>query len=230
MKRNTILIIACCAILSGSAIVYTWQKTRHLEPRVPGRTVVLPPLPSPEHMDSLEEGAFHISEPYTYKNLTVYLIRSKEGIPGKRYVSLEHALKNKMVLLKETEDVNELSISNKSDAYVFINSGDIVRGGKQDRTMQYDVIVGPGDRHVKLASFCVESGRWESRGEEDVTHFSTSKNSLASKEQKVAAKMKRDQSAVWAEVGTYQAKATENVNHSYSQSLSASGQQGSISL
>lgn len=157
-----------------------------------------------------------ISESITYRNLQIFFISSRTEISGERYIALDEALNTKKIRVKETEDVNQLKADNLSDKYIYINSGDIVRGGKQDRTIQYDVIIAPRARNIDLASFCVESGRWDSRGDESVETFTSSKNSLSSKELKIAAKVESDQSQVWEKVNEYQVNANANISHSYS--------------
>lgn len=165
----------------------------------------------PNHKDSLI-----LSESITYRNLQIFFISSRTEIGGERYITLDEALNTKKIRVKETEDVNQLKADNLSDKYVYINSGDIVRGGKQDRTIQYDVIIAPRARNIDLASFCVESGRWDNRGDESAETFTSSKNSLSSKDLKIAAKVESDQSQVWARVNEYQANANANISHTYS--------------
>jgi len=69
-----------------------------------------------------------------------------------------------------------------------IQSGDIVKGGRQDRTMQYDLLVPPKSQKMPLSSFCVESGRWgKSEVYEIRCGLSSSTKSLSGKEMKLAA-------------------------------------------
>lgn len=54
---------------------------------------------------------------------------------------------------------NLLTVQNKSQDTVYILSGDVVTGGKQDRVIAQDQIVMPGTvRNMDV--FCVEQGRW----------------------------------------------------------------------
>src|SRR5262249_24114729 len=106
----------------------------------------------------------------------------------------------------ETGNVNQLSIENKSDAIVFMQSGDIVKGGQQDRTMQYDLLVPPKSGLMQLPAFCVEHGRWSQRGGGNAESFNRSSNGVIGKDLKLAAKNGGDQSAVWAQVAAQQGK------------------------
>jgi hypothetical protein len=55
-------------------------------------------------------------------------------------------------------------------------TGDIVKGGKQDRVMGYDLLLSVKSGPMPILSFCVEHGRWQQRGGEDATMFSSSMN------------------------------------------------------
>lgn len=153
-----------------------------------------------------------ISEAAKVGNLQVFMISGADSLNTKHYTTLAVAMEKNMVSVNETGSVNELAIDNTSDQYIFIHSGDIVKGGKQDRTMAYDMIIPPHTKNVALPSFCVESGRWESRQNEDVSQFSTSENMLSSRDLKMAAKYDNDQSKVWQNVSTEQQKLNANVS------------------
>src|SRR5215471_15850240 len=85
---------------------------------------------------------WNLSEPCTYRNLAVFLIRGKDTHPDKKLLTLQEALAEKKIIVHETGRVNELSVQNVSeDAAVFIQAGDIVKGGRQDRVLAYDLIV-----------------------------------------------------------------------------------------
>lgn len=109
-------------------------------------------------------------------------------------------MRRKQVKVKETGSVNELSIDNNSSDYVFIHSGDIVKGGKQDRTISYDIIIPPNTKNIPLESFCVEQGRWEQRADEEVAAFSANTKMLSSRDLKLAAKHENNQGKVWSKV------------------------------
>lgn len=146
---------------------------------------------------------------YTHKNLTVFLIQGNDRVT-RDYIPLEEAMDQKMIVLHETGNVGELSVDNKSDRHVFIMAGDIVKGGRQDRTIGEDIILNPGSKNIPLKSFCVEQSRWQKRGSESSTAFSASKNTLSSRNLKVAARSNKNQQEVWSEVAKYQDKASTN--------------------
>jgi hypothetical protein len=107
--------------------------------------------------------------------------------------------------------VNELAIRNLSNKDIYVQSGDIVRGGDQDRMISVDFIVPPKSGRMPIAAFCVESGRWSKRGSEENASFSSSENSIATKDLKLAAKREQSQEAVWKNVKIAQEKLAVNV-------------------
>lgn len=155
---------------------------------------------------------YRISGPYTHKNLTIFLVHGKELMPGKNFLTLQEALEQKKVIVYETKNVNELAIRNVSNQDVYVQAGDVVRGGDQDRMISVDFIVPPRSRRMPIAAFCVESGRWNKRGNEASASFSSSENSVATKDLKLAAKRAGSQSAVWEKVKVAQDKLSANTS------------------
>lgn len=165
--------------------------------------------------------SYRISGPYSHKNLTVFLVHGKDLLPGKSFLTLQEALAQKKVRIYETKEVNELAIRNLSNEDVYVQAGDIVRGGEQDRMISIDFIVPPRSGRMPIAAFCVESGRWSKRGEEQAAFFSSSENAVAMKDLKLAAKRANSQDAVWENVSVAQKKLSRNVGASVNASISA---------
>ena len=112
----------------------------------------------------------------------------------------------------ETSDVNELAVENISKQFdVFIQSGDIVKGGKQDRVLSVSIIIPAAFGPRLISAFCVESGRWKKRGDEDAGQFSSSNDRLVTKDLKLAANKSSSQEEVWAKVGEAQRRLSQNV-------------------
>lgn len=164
--------------------------------------------------DAIEELAF--SGPFSSSNLSVFLIRGKDSTKGKHFVTLEEALEKKQVVVEETGNVSELRIKNKGKDTVFLQSGDILKGGRQDRTLQFDMILTADSGFVPVKSFCVEHGRWSQRGVEDVTTFTASHDYLSHKSLRMAAKHTNDQNEVWKEVLNMQTRTASNTASSLS--------------
>src|SRR2546421_3523560 len=151
-----------------------------------------------------------LSGPYTHGNLTVFLIHGPDRMKGREFLTLAEAMEKKVVVVHETENVNELAIENRGDTDVYVQSGDIVKGGKQDRTIAMDFIVPAKSGQLPIASFCVEHGRWQQRGAEDAGYFSYGAT-VPSKEVKLAAKRSMNQQEVWNEVAATQQKLSDSV-------------------
>jgi len=156
--------------------------------------------------------AYRISAPYSHKNLTIFLIHGKNETSKTNILTLQEAMQRRILRVYETSDVNELSVENISKQFdVFIQSGDIVKGGKQDRVLAVSIIIRARSGRIKIEAFCVESGRWQKRGNEDSTQFSSSNDRIVSKELKLAANGARSQQEVWAKVSEAQDKLSRNV-------------------
>lgn len=173
------------------------------------------PLPPPAVDPPSAVRSENLSGPYTHKNLTVYLVHGEDLLTRKTPLTLEEAMKRDLVIVHETSDVNELQIENVSASEeVYVQAGDIVKGGKQDRVLTVDLIVPARSGRMPISSFCVEHGRWTARGAERTARFESADNMVASKELKLAAKHSRSQGQVWAEVEQSQNKlsAASNTN------------------
>ncbi|HMG75080.1 MAG TPA: DUF6569 family protein [Pyrinomonadaceae bacterium] len=153
---------------------------------------------------------YRLEGPFTRGNLTVFLIHGKDRIKGQTFITLQEALVQRKVIVRETRSVNELSIENISREEVYVQSGDIVKGGQQDRMMAVDLILPPHSGRIPISAFCVENGRWSKRGSEEVTVFNSSANVIAGRELKLAAKNAESQGEVWRQVAVAQDKLSAN--------------------
>jgi ARG/rhodanese/phosphatase superfamily protein len=192
MKRSFLTVVAMLAlsIVAPLAMVGAWGN--HVGQR-------------PQEKDD-----YRLEGPFTKGNLTVFLIHGKDKIKG-QFLTLEEALIQKKVVVRETREVSRLTIQNISSEEVYVQSGDIVKGGAQDRMLVVDLILPPRSKEIPISAYCVENGRWSQRGNESASVFSSSANSVASREVKLAAKLKSSQSEVWKEVSVAQDKLSANV-------------------
>lgn len=172
-------------------------------------------------------GAPRISGPYEHANLAVFLIHGRDRVAAAEFLTLQEAMERKLVTVHETGNVNELSVENLSpDKAVYLQCGDIVKGGKQDRTLQYDIVLSPRSGKVPLPSFCVEQGRWTARGKESSASFASSNYALNTKDLRMAAGKQGDQSQVWSKVAEAQGKLSANAG----QTVSAPESRSSLQL
>lgn len=97
--------------------------------------------------------------------------------------------------------VNALTVQNKSKDMIYLMSGDVVRGGNQDRVIAQDQIAMPGTVH-NMDVFCVEHGRWQydeagaTDNEKALCAFKSYYN-MASPEVRKAVQRTKNQQEVW---------------------------------
>jgi hypothetical protein len=170
------------------------------------------PTPPGPIQKEFQANGYRLTGPYKHENLTIFLIHGPDLPGAPHFVSLEAALKRKLVIVHETSDVNELAIENVSPVEeVFVQAGDIVKGGQQDRVLAVDLILPAKSGQIPISAFCVEHGRWTQRGTEQVSSFDVSDEMVATKELKMATKHTTSQTQVWDVVGIAQDKLSKSV-------------------
>ncbi len=196
------LIAAVFALLAG------WF------PQLASAALAAPAAPAP----------LRISGPYVYENLDIYLVHGRDQTGGRTLVPLAQALAERKVVVSETGNVGKLAIENLSDQEVYVQAGEIVKGGRQDRVLSSDLVLPPKSGKVDIGSHCVESGRWTNRGAEAADHFASSEAYLAHKELKLA-NNSGDQGRVWQNVERVQEKLAANLKGEVRGAQSASSLQ-----
>jgi len=150
------------------------------------------------------------SGPYTHNNLSIYLVHGPDRIQRK-YLTLAEAMEQHKVVVYETRRVNQLLVENLSGEDVYIQSGEIVKGGMQDRVLKDDIILPSSSGKVSVTAFCVEHGRWTQRGNEPERAFAASPSAIASPQMKRAVMATARQSEVWAEVTAAQDRLAQSL-------------------
>src|SRR5262245_14557614 len=141
-----------------------------------------------------------ISGPFTHENLSIYLLHSLVAKTAPNRLTLHEAMAQKKAAVYETGNVEQLAIENLSNQPVFVQAGDIVKGGQQDRVLTTDLLLPPRSGKVSIAAFCVEQGRWTKRGAEPAQQFSASSKAVPTRALKMAVREPGSQSKVWSEV------------------------------
>ncbi len=176
-----------------------------------------------------QSSRYRVSPPVQHENLSVFLIHGENEAEHENVLTLQEAMDQGLLVVHETSSVNELAVENRSPRYeVFIQSGDIVKGGKQDRVLSVDVIVPANSGKMPIAAFCVEAGRWQPRTGERSDNFASSNERIISKDLKLAANKQRSQSEVWSKVAEVQEKLSSNVGTSVNSAASATSLQLSL--
>jgi hypothetical protein len=167
---------------------------------------------------------YRLSEPVVHENLAIYFIHGQSR-GGPIPLTLQEALAKRVIEVREIGQVNELEVENTGAGEVFIQAGDIVKGGQQDRVLSVSLVLPPHSGATSIPSFCVESGRWSARGSEDVGSFSSANAALPSRVAKIAmaktAPTRRDgtpsddmatrQREIWGSVSQIQGKLSANL-------------------
>src|SRR2546430_7162669 len=96
------------------------------------------------------DSASRITGPVVHGNLAVYFVHGASSA-GAVPLTLAEALDAKKVRVSETGSVNELAIANLGDREIFVQSGDIVKGGQQDRVLSVSLVLPPRSGSIPIA-------------------------------------------------------------------------------
>ncbi|MHC4591475.1 MAG: ARPP-1 family domain-containing protein [Planctomycetota bacterium] len=209
MKR---LLLIAASVMCGLGLCLTAQAS-YLEEeeaaqaaeRQPTRQVPRPaprPVPPrPENPVTQAVRRISVRPGHTHKGLTVFALEASRVVDRANYLSVEEALAKRVLHIKEKEggSVPTLLGRNTGDWPILLLAGEILTGGKQNRTLQDDVLLLPGSGQVALPVFCVERGRWSGR---DATFKSSA--SLSALNVRAAVNAGAGQGVVWENVAGYQ--------------------------
>lgn len=125
------------------------------------------------------------ADPVIHDNLAIYFLRGTSA-EGPVPLTLAEALAKGSVAVHETKKVNELEVENIGSEPVFVQAGDIVKGGAQDRVLTVSLLLPARSGRMPIGAFCVEQGRWAARGAEQVSRFASADKAVPSREAKMA--------------------------------------------
>jgi len=123
------------------------------------------PPPPPPAVDPRDLGdGTRVGTAVRYQHLTLLPIVATGAVDTTDYLVLDEGMKHHQVRIKERPDaeVNELTISNRSEKPLFLMAGEVVIGGQQDRIIGKNTIIA-GKTTQAVPVFCVEHGRWDGR-------------------------------------------------------------------
>jgi len=158
-----------------------------------------------------------LSGPYAHDNLTIFLVHGEDHLKGRTFLTLPEALQQKKFVIHETQSVNQLTMENLSPTEeVLILSGDILKGGQQDRIAQFDILVPPKSGKLPLQAFCVEltAARWMRKLEGKDKTFEGSPFNSVSNSVRLATRYQMNQSEVWKQVAEIQKQLSEKAGKS----------------
>src|SRR5262245_16449469 len=95
-----------------------------------------------------------LSAPFVHEHLTVLLILARDH-DKREFLTLDRGLDQKLVAVTEMEreQVSALLIENKSDQPLFLQEGDRIQGGKQDRIIVTSLVIPPKSGKMPLPTF-----------------------------------------------------------------------------
>jgi hypothetical protein len=162
---------------------------------------------------------YTVGEPGIFDNLAVFPIFASVQEDLGEFTTLEAALENGTAEVRELDAapsapgepvqqraggdgarVNSLLIENRGKLPLLVLAGTVVKGGKQDRQIGGDFVIGAG-KTVPVDAFCVEHGRWNGHRDGVATGGKfTSSKVLAQGDVRGAGQYKKDQQEVWDSV------------------------------
>ena len=159
--------------------------------------------------------ALKVGDARRHRNLSLFPLFLNGGRSARqsgsrsRFDLLEQAIAAGTAAVKEVSasgSVPELKVVNSGKRPVLIPEGEIVVGGKQNRTVNVTVIVAPESDYV-LPVTCVEAGRWGEEAEFTTQHYAppqlrSKKVRSMQSSMRESGQAKADQSEVWEEVSS----------------------------
>lgn len=170
--------------------------------------------------------AYRIRGPVTYQDLTVFFLCSDRQDQSD-FLTLDEGLKEGLVTITEQEQerVGALWLDNQSDRPLYLQEGERLVGGKQDRTIKSSLVISPKSGKTAVPTFCVEHNRWVEGKKGKEFGFSVNP-ALAPKGVRGAAKVEGSQERVWGCVAAQKVSAHNtlkcpNTNSSVNEMLDA---------
>lgn len=161
-------------------------------------------------------GKLTLHGPFIHEHLALFIVEDPAAKSVGEFITLEEGMKSGAVKVteKKTAEVSELLVENASDTPCFVQAGDVVKGGQQDRAIASDFVIPAKSGAKPLASFCVEQGRWS--GSSAFTGITLN----ATNSVKRAVQSDKSQGKVWEEVRKYKSENSMNNNLGPSSSTS----------
>jgi len=142
-----------------------------------------------------------VGNPIEYKNLKIFPITISTALSFDDIVTLDEASDKGWIKIKESGEgeVNSVMVKNNGSEPVFMLTGEMITGAKQDRMLERDVLIPAHSGWIKLPVYCVEHGRWVSVSPEFKSGGLVVPNAV-----RQAAKITESQSEVWDKVAENQ--------------------------
>jgi hypothetical protein len=156
------------------------------------------------------ETVYGIGVPVRHANLSVLVIHSTARDESD-FLTLDEGLTAGSVAVTEeaSAQVNQLCIENRSERPLYVQVGDRLKGGQQDRIVGQSFVVPAKSGRQPIRSFCVEPHRWHAQGGDMA--FAAAITSAAAPENVRAAALQVNQGAVWEHVAEEKKRACDTL-------------------
>ena len=162
------------------------------QPPRPPRPIPIPRPPENEVSTLIR--SVSVGTSYHHRGLTVFPLTLRQDLDWRNYLTLDEGIRSGQVDIIETGVVAQVRIQNRSRSPLFIMSGEVLVGGKQNRMIREDVVV-PSRGTVTIGSYCIEKGRWEGEAKQF-----RSGSTLTLPGLRMKAARKANQDAVWKDI------------------------------
>jgi hypothetical protein len=144
--------------------------------------------------------ALELGQAIEYQHLKIFSLVTKK-MPQQSYMTLDQAMKMGWLNIREigSGEVNAVEVRNTGAHMVFILTGEIISGAKQDRMLSEDLLLPPHSGWIRAPVYCVEHGRWTRAPAEFTSDALLVPNALRKR-----ASITESQSAVWDEIASCQ--------------------------
>ncbi len=143
-------------------------------------------------------GQLAVVPPFSHGGLCLYPLVAATTADPAPILTLDEAIDSGQFAVSEVSEggtVNTLVVENRGHVAVFIMAGEILRGAKQDRTLQSDMLVPAASGRLTISVFCTERGRWAR-----VSHTFAKSDYHVPSSVRAAYKRRSDQGTVWSSI------------------------------
>jgi ARG and Rhodanese-Phosphatase-superfamily-associated Protein domain len=149
----------------------------------------------------MHKSSFQFTDPIQHENLKIQFLVGPSGLP--EYLTLAEGCRLNTVEILETGKVGQLAVHNRSPKRpLFIQLGELLKGGLQDRTVATDLVLDPGEIYDNLSVYCVEQARWSKRQAEDHKKFTSTQDFVATKPLRSSLERRENQRTIWEAVAS----------------------------
>lgn len=231
--RQAFFAVLCVAILTGCGSQLAVPQAEQANTQQL-KIIDLDPVPAAPAKAASGLDEFTLGTGYRVQNLTVIPLCFKtqaKDVPD--FITLDEALRAKTVTAREINQghsavVGRIVVENKSNQPLFLMPGEVLLGGRQDRTIAAATVIPPHSKPTEVEVYCVEQQRWNRREQSesaallraladardklpadeirelaksaDEGYFIATAGTLSRSARKVVAR-RRGQNRVWNEVG-----------------------------